>query len=87
MFLSWKTGTTCSSTLIFSALAGIKVRFPGYHHPYSLTESQIGRFLQLAGVYSQYSKYDASYPCYRMGGVHRGGENCMFFICVTFVII
>lgn len=52
-------GTTCSSTLIFSALAGIKVfATGGYAWTYS------GRTLPVSN------------RGHRMGGVHRGGENC-----------
>lgn len=71
-------GTTCSATLIFAAMAGIKVFYlfsnycsvPGV---YANTRSsqQAGKSVDAAPLYPSLSMQ------YSLGGVHRGGENSM----------
>lgn len=73
-------GTTCSATLIFAALAGIKVCY----HPETIYKTKnchngfliSHRCLQPEGkdtlIFSRYLLSMMS----SLGGVHRGGENC-----------
>lgn len=68
-------GTTCSTTLIFAAMAGIKVWTvdsisvqSGLRGARSLLPE--GKFFQLPGSVDLDAEFDS-----RLGGVHRGGEQ------------
>ena len=78
-------GTTCSATLVFAALAGIKVPpnsvlFDGFGSdlPLGLRDGRVRYLLRSRRIYSTKPSYVLS-----MGGVHRAGQDSKLFVCAS----